>query len=158
MTRKDDDPKIWKDPTFRPVPLWVFLAILAVVTTAGMVVNFLDCGALVCASEHRHAIDIGLVHGIGSRVLAERFGLHKDAILRHSENHLTPAMRAALLTAQQPSAIDLEELRRTESEGILAGLVASRARLLAKGDLAAGLGDMRTHQRGRRERYRKDRG
>jgi hypothetical protein len=98
----------------------------------------------VCASKHRQAIELGLVHGIGSRVLAERFGLHKDAILRHSEKHLSLAMRAALLTAQQPSAIDLEQLRRTESEGILTGLVASRARLLAKGDMAAELGDMRT--------------
>ena len=36
------------DPRFRPVPLWVFLAIVAVVTTVGMVASFLDCGALVC--------------------------------------------------------------------------------------------------------------
>ena len=49
--RIDEDP--WNDPNeddpkFRPVPLWVFFAILAGVTIVGMVASFLDCGALVC--------------------------------------------------------------------------------------------------------------
>ena len=97
----------------------------------------------VCASEHRHKIDIGLVHQVAARVLAERFGLSKDAIHRHAANHLTPAQRSAILLAQKPSAIDLEQLRTSESEGLLAGLVAQRARRLVKADTAMGWGDVK---------------
>jgi hypothetical protein len=49
----DDVPKTRKDPndseaTFKRVPLWGFLGILAVVALVGMVAEFLDCGAFVC--------------------------------------------------------------------------------------------------------------
>src|SRR5262249_7212783 len=90
----------------------------------------------VCTSKHRHQIEIGLVHQVSAPVLAARFKLGKDAILRHAANHLTPAQRAAILAAQRPTEIDLDALRTTESEGLLAGLVAQRARLLAKADNA----------------------
>jgi hypothetical protein len=97
----------------------------------------------VCAHERRHQIDIGLVHQVAARVLAERFGLSKDAIHRHAANHLTPAQRAAILAAQKPSAIDLDALRTSESEGLLAGLVGQRARLLVKADTAMEWGDVK---------------
>jgi len=97
----------------------------------------------VCAHERRHQIDIGLVHQVAARVLAERFGLSKDSIHRHAANHLTPAMRAAILAARKPSEIDLDALRADESEGLLAGLVGQRARLLVKADFAAELGDVK---------------
>lgn len=97
----------------------------------------------VCAHERRHQIEIGLTHGVSARVLGDRFKLSKDAILRHSRNHLTPAMRAAILAAQKPSAIDLDELRTSESEGLLSALVAQRARLHQHGDLALELGDVK---------------
>jgi hypothetical protein len=97
----------------------------------------------VCAHERRHQIEIGLVHGVAARVLGERFKLSKDAIHRHAANHLTPAMRAAILAAQKPTAIDLDALRTSESEGILAQLVGQRARLLSHGDLALELGDVK---------------
>ena len=49
----DDDSKTRRDlndnePTFKPVPLWVFFAILALVAIGGMVASFWDCGAPVC--------------------------------------------------------------------------------------------------------------
>lgn len=95
----------------------------------------------VCESEHRHQIDIGLVHGIAARVLGDRFNLSKDAIYRHATNHLTPAQRAAILAQQKPTEIDLDALRERESEGLLASLVAQRARLLVKADTAMEFGD-----------------
>jgi hypothetical protein len=97
----------------------------------------------VCAHERRHQIDIGLVHQVSARVLGERFKLSKDAIHRHAANHLTPPMRAAILAAQRPSAIDLDALRTSESEGLLAQLVVQRARLLQLGDMALDLGDVK---------------
>jgi hypothetical protein len=97
----------------------------------------------VCAHERRHQIDIGLVHQVAARVLAERFNLSKDAIHRHAANHLTPPMRAAILAARKPSEIDLEALRADEAEGLLAGLVGQRARLLVKADMAMEWGDVK---------------
>jgi hypothetical protein len=96
----------------------------------------------VCRHKHRHTIDMGIVAGVSSNVLASRFDLQPDAILRHSHNHLSPVQRAALLTASQPTAIDLEQLRTSESEGLLASLVAQRARLAGYGEVAAELGDI----------------
>lgn len=96
----------------------------------------------VCAHEKRHQIEIGLVHGVSGRVLGERFDLSKDAILRHARNHLSPQVRAGILAAQAPSAIDLDALRASESEGLLSQLVVQRARLQQQGDLAISLGDV----------------
>jgi hypothetical protein len=52
-------------------------------------------------------------------------------------------MRAAILTAQKPTAIDLEALQASESEGLLSQLVSQRARLQQHVELAASLGDVR---------------
>jgi hypothetical protein len=75
------------------------------------------------------------------RALASRFGLHADAIGRHSENHLSPVQRAALLTAVQPTAIDLDKLHEQEGANLLANLVAQRGRLQVFGEAAADAGD-----------------
>jgi hypothetical protein len=45
--------------------------------------------------------------------------------------------------AQRPTEIDLDALRTNESEGLLAGLVAQRARLLVKADTAMEWGDVK---------------
>lgn len=79
---------------------------------------------------------------MAGRILGDRFDLSKDAILRHAKNHLTPAQRAAILAAQQPTAIDLDALKASEGEGLLSGLVAQRARLLTKADFAMEHGDV----------------
>jgi hypothetical protein len=83
------------------------------------------------------------VHGVSGRVLAQRFELSKDAIHRHAQKHLTPQIRAAILAAQQPTAIDLDALRTSESEGLLGSLMVQRARLLQLAALATDLGDVR---------------
>ena len=90
----------------------------------------------VCRHKHRHQIDLAIVAGVSSNVLASRFEISPDSILRHAQNHLSPVQRAALLTASQPTAIDLEQLRTSESEGLLASLVAQRARLAGYGELS----------------------
>src|SRR6266481_4574929 len=97
----------------------------------------------VCTSDHRHRIEIGLVSGCSARFLADKFGLSKDAISRHSANHLTAATRAGILAARKPSEIDLEALRTDESAGLLSQLVTQRARLLSHGDEAAKIGDIK---------------
>jgi hypothetical protein len=96
----------------------------------------------VCKSPARHQIEIGLANGMSFKALGHKFGIHHDAIGRHAHVHLTAQMRAAILVAQAPSAVDLEQLRKSESEGLLSSLVVQRARLLTCVDLALGLGDV----------------
>jgi hypothetical protein len=95
----------------------------------------------ICVHDKRAAIDVGLVHGVPMQVLADRFGASKDAIQRHSANHLSPAQRAAILAQRKPTEIDLDRLREAESENLLASLVAQRARLQSHAEMAASYGD-----------------
>jgi hypothetical protein len=97
----------------------------------------------VCQHEKLSLIDVGLVHKVPMQALADRFDVSKDAICRHATNHLSPVQRAAILAAQKPTAIDLDALRASESEGLLAQLVTQRARLQGHAELAASLGDVR---------------
>jgi hypothetical protein len=95
----------------------------------------------VCTSPHRHKVEIGLTYKTPYRVLAKRYGLSEDAVARHCRNHLSATMRAAILAAQKPAAVDLEALTRSEEEGLLAQLVSQRARLQIAAEQAQGLGD-----------------
>jgi hypothetical protein len=96
----------------------------------------------VCRHKHRHTIDLAIVAGVSGYVLAERFDISDDSIYRHAKAHLSPVQRAALATAMQPCAVDLDQLRKSESEGLLSSLVAQRARLAQYGEVAAELGDL----------------
>jgi hypothetical protein len=98
----------------------------------------------ICAHERRHQIELGLVHRVPLRVLAARFDCSRDALHRHRHKHLSPQMAAAILAAQKPSEVDLEQLQRSESEGLLAQLVTQRARLQQHSDMALELGDVRS--------------
>lgn len=97
----------------------------------------------ICQHDRRHQLELGLVHHVPARVLAVRFGVSKDALHRHRRNHLTPTQAAALLAAQKPSVVDLEALQASESEGLLANLVAQRARLQGFSEMALDLGDVK---------------
>ena len=76
------------------------------------------------------------------RVLSQRFGVTKDALHRHRKLHLSPQTRAALLTAMKPSDIDVEQLRRSESEGLLGSLIAQRARLAMLSEMCFEQGEL----------------
>lgn len=97
----------------------------------------------VCRHEKRHQIDLALVHRVPVRTIARRFDVSPDAVHRHGRNHLPPQQRAALLTAQRPSKVDLEELERSEAEGLLSQLVTQRARLQQLSEQALELADVR---------------
>lgn len=97
----------------------------------------------ICQHERRHLLELGLVHRVPLRTLAARFDVSPDALHRHSKNHLSAQLRAALLTAQRPSAVDLEALERGESEGLLAQLVTQRARLQGLAEQSLELADVR---------------
>jgi len=97
----------------------------------------------ICKHKSRHQIEIGLAHGIAHNALARRFNVSADAIGRHAANHVSPAMRAAILTAQKPTEIDLEALQASEQEGLLSQLVHQRARLQQHVATAIDYGDIK---------------
>jgi hypothetical protein len=97
----------------------------------------------ICSHKSRHQIEIGLAHGIAHNALARRFNVSADAIGRHAASHLSPALRAAILTAQKPTTIDLEHLQASEQEGLLSQLVHQRARLQQHVEMAIEYGDIR---------------
>jgi hypothetical protein len=86
-----------------------------------------NCGC--CRHERRDLIDLGLILGAPRSVLAARFVVSEDSLARHCANHLPAQVRAAIMTQLAPSEIDLEKLQRSESESLLASLIAQRARL-----------------------------
>jgi hypothetical protein len=84
----------------------------------------------VCASEHRSLIELAMIHKIPIRTIAKRFGLNKDALWRHRRLHLSEQLVAAMVAgAKGLDPVELEALRRQESEGLLASLARLRARL-----------------------------
>jgi hypothetical protein len=75
-------------------------------------------------------------------VLSKRFGLAGTSLTRHRRNHMPPQLKAAILLATKPSEIDLEELRKREGEGLLASLIAQRARLQMLSELCFQAGEL----------------
>jgi tRNA 2-selenouridine synthase SelU len=96
----------------------------------------------ICRSEHRAAVELGLVSGVSQQVLADRYSLSRDAIKRHARAHLSPSQAAAILLATQPNAIDLEQLTETEGSSLLANLVCQRARLSQLAERAVSEGEL----------------
>ena len=66
------------------------------------------CG--VCIHKHRNLIELGLCHRVPIRVLSAKFDLSLDAFKRHRRNHLSAAVRAAIMLAVAPTEVDLEQL------------------------------------------------
>src|SRR5262245_15141502 len=84
----------------------------------------------VCAHREASAIDLALARGVSVTALARRYDLGTDSIYRHRVNHLPATVRAKLL-AGPDIEIDLDKLRESESQSLLANLVALRHRLFA---------------------------
>jgi transposase-like protein len=94
----------------------------------------------VCAHRERAAIDLALARGVAVSALARRYDLGVDSIYRHRRAHLTAQLRAKLI-AGPDIEIDLARLRESESQSLLANLVALRHRLFASLDVAEECGD-----------------
>ena len=84
---------------------------------------------MVCDSEHRARIELALSKRVSYDRLAKKFGLSRDAIGRHRRNHLPPTLLASLQAYGKPTAVDLDELKQSESEGLLQTVAAQRGKL-----------------------------
>lgn len=98
---------------------------------------------LTCEHERRAEIELLLARHMPLSVIAKRFDIAEPALCRHRSNHMPDDMRARLAVADQIEDVDLEALRRRESEGLLQSLVVQRARLYRLGDDARDAGDIR---------------
>ena len=96
----------------------------------------------VCAHPRRDLVELALVHRMPVRVIAKRFELSKDSLFRHRRLHMPPQLIAAIAAAAHPSEIDLEQLQRSESEGLLGALVGQRARLQMLSEMAFEQGEL----------------
>jgi hypothetical protein len=96
----------------------------------------------VCGSEQRHLIELGLVHRIPVRVLARRFDIPKSTVFRHRRMHMPAQLVAAIAMASHPSELDIEQLQRSESEGMIGALVGQRARLQMLSEMAFEAGEI----------------
>jgi len=97
----------------------------------------------ICAHRECAGIDLALARGVSVRALAKRYDVGPDSIYRHAKNHLPPQLRASLITGPDLD-IDLDKLRETEGQSLLANLIALRGRLFASLDVAEEAGDGRT--------------
>lgn len=97
-----------------------------------------------CNHPDRAAIELGLANKVPIRVLGKRYGLSQDSVWRHGRNCMAPELHSQLMTRGRMSPADLENLRITESEGVLQHLVAVRGRLYGLMDSAEQQDDYRS--------------
>jgi len=100
-------------------------------------------GCKVCEHPDRASIELGLANKVPIRVLGKRYGLSQDSVWRHGQRHMTAELHSQLMTRGRMTQADLENLRITESEGVLQHLVAVRGRLYGLMDAAEQQDDYR---------------
>jgi hypothetical protein len=72
----------------------------------------------LCSHPDRVRIETLRIGGASSRALARQFNVHKDAILRHCRDHVSPKRRAELVAG--PEAIEgLAYAAAAESRSLL---------------------------------------
>jgi hypothetical protein len=93
-----------------------------------------------CQHRERAAIDLAVARGVSTAAVGKRYGISTDSVYRHRRNHLPPQLRAKLIAGPEID-LDLDRLHETESQSLLANLVALRHRLFASLDVAEECGD-----------------
>ena len=83
----------------------------------------------ICTHPERAQIDLALGRGISGPQISKRHKVPIFSLYRHRKAHLSWELQAKLRAIGKPSEIDLEELRHTESEGLLQRVTWQRAKL-----------------------------
>lgn len=84
----------------------------------------------ICKHRELAAIDLALARGVSVGALAKRYQLGPDSLYRH-RHHMPEQLKAKLLAGPDIEGVDLDRLRETESQSLLANLIAIRRRLFA---------------------------
>lgn len=102
----------------------------------------------VCTHSARAQIELKLARRVPLRLIsAQHDGLGLDALSRHRKNHMSKDMIARLGVAGVPTEVDLDQLRKVESESLIQNAVHQRARLFNLLDTATEAGDYVTANR-----------
>jgi hypothetical protein len=86
---------------------------------------------------------LGIARRVGYRQLSQKFGPSIYSLHRHRRGHMPPSLLVALETTALPTVVDLDQLRKSESEGLLQTLVVQRGRLFRLLDVAEEMGDIK---------------
>lgn len=90
----------------------------------------------VCRSRERAPIELAIARGVTLAALSRRYGVSVDILYRHRNLHMPPQLKARLLAGPSIEGVDLDKLRETESQSLLANLISLRQRLFASLDVA----------------------
>jgi len=91
----------------------------------------------ICKHPRRPEIEHAIANRVAEQRVAKRFNVGKYAVHRHKKNHLPPQLQAAILSFNGSACVvDLEALRKSESEGLLTTLIWQKADLLVEMDKA----------------------
>lgn len=97
---------------------------------------------LICTHERMPEIELKLANGTPVRTLSTMYGIAKDSFYRHRRNHMPEELMQQLQAAgRKISPVDLDNLKRNESEGLLQNLVHERARQQRIADKAEAIDD-----------------
>lgn len=96
-----------------------------------------------CQHPRRAEIELALAKRVPLRHLSTKFGLSPWTMFRHRRDHMPPQLKSSLLAVGKPTDIDLDALRKSESEGLLQTLVVQRGRLFHLLTQAEDSGDVR---------------
>ena len=95
----------------------------------------------ICNHPARPQIDLAIATGLSKRAVAQRFGVSRDAVWRHSQTHLTAEMRAALVTKLLQREGDMRRILLEEGTGVVEALKAIRGPLFGLFLVAIDTGD-----------------
>ena len=97
----------------------------------------------VCRHPHRARIEQYTMRGYSLRAVAAKFELGYHSVRRHKLNHMPAQLKAALVTRQPEGELDLEQLRKSEGEGLLQEIVVGTSRCVAALNEAEEISDLR---------------
>ena len=95
----------------------------------------------ICSHRELAQIDMALARGVAAPAIARRFKLGVHSVYRHARSHLAPQLRASLLAGPDLAGVDLDKLKESECQSLLANLVSLRHRLFAALDTAEEFND-----------------
>lgn len=96
-----------------------------------------------CAHPERARIELQCCNGVTHARVAMQFGISSDSVWRHMRRHTTAEARAKLkLLGLSDSKVDVEALKRSESESLLQNLIGERVRLSRLADRAESIGSI----------------
>jgi hypothetical protein len=97
----------------------------------------------VCEHPRRAELELAIARRVGYRQISQKFGPSIYSLHRHRRSHMPPQLLVALETCALPTVVDLDALRKSESEGLLQTLVVQRSRLYSLLDACEDLGDLK---------------